>query len=63
MQIKEIDKYLLSEKSNSVFLSEKWLNLFGKELQAFGIFNKNNSLIGGFTMQLEKKFGLINFYS
>jgi len=62
MIIKKIDKLLLSKKSDSVFLSEKWLNLFDDELQAYGIFSKNDVLIGGFTMRLEKKLGFINFY-
>lgn len=62
MQIKEVDIQLLAEKSNSVFLSEKWLMLFGSELLCYGIFNKANQLVGGFTMRLEKKLGFVNFY-
>jgi len=62
MQIKEIDSNILSEKSDSVFLSSKWLNLYGKELKCYGIFNNNDVLVGGFAFKLEKKLGILNFY-
>ena len=62
MQIKEIDSNILSEKSNSVFLSSKWLSLYGKELKCYGIFNKGGALVGGFAFKLEKKLGILNLY-
>ena len=62
MQIRNVDIKILAKKTNSVFLSERWLLLFGNELQCYGIFNKDNQLIGGFTMRLEKIFGFIKFY-
>ncbi len=62
MQIKEIDSNILSEKSDSVFLSSKWLKMYGEELKCYGIYNKGGALIGGFALKLERKLGILNFY-
>ena len=62
MQIKKIEIQDLASKSKSVFLSEKWLSLFGSELQCYGIFNKSNQMIGGFTLKLETIYGFVKFY-
>lgn len=62
MYIKQVEKKLLSEKSNSVFLSENWLNLFDDNLKCFGIFNKDNKITGGFSLYIEKKAGILKYY-
>jgi len=62
MHIKEVTKQLLTEKSSSVFLTENWLNLFDNNLKCFGIFNKDNKIIGGFAMYVEKKAGFLKYY-
>ncbi len=62
MKIKSISKIDISSKANSVFLSQGWLNLFDDRLKCYGIFNKGDQLIGGFTLYVEKKLGAINYY-
>jgi hypothetical protein len=48
----------LAEKYGTVFNSTKWLNIFGDKVQLYGIYDKGDNLIGGFTIYEEKKFGL-----
>ncbi len=55
MVIKRVDINTLSEKANSVFLSEKWLSIYGKGLEPYGIFNGDNQLMGGFTLFRQKR--------
>jgi len=62
MKIKEISKEILSENSNSIFLSIKWLSIFNDALKCYGIYNNEQKIIGGFTLYNEKKIGLITYY-
>lgn len=59
MKIEEINIEILEQFSNSVFVSKKWLEIFSKSIKAYAIYNKNNDIIGGFILYLEKtKFGV-----
>ncbi len=62
MKIKEISKEILSKNSNSIFLSIKWLSIFNNSLKCYGIYNDENKIIGGFTLYIEKKIGVIKYY-
>ncbi len=62
MYIKEVNKELISKETQYVFLSKKWLNLFDDNLKCYGIFNKDNKIIGGFTLYIEHKFRFIKYY-
>jgi hypothetical protein len=42
----------------TIFNSLDWLSVFRERAQAFGIYNKNDELIGGFLLYHERKFGL-----
>jgi lipid II:glycine glycyltransferase (peptidoglycan interpeptide bridge formation enzyme) len=61
MEIKRIELKILAAKAQSVFLSEKWLAIYGKGLEAYGIFDKSGSLTGGFVLCRQKQFG-ISYY-
>jgi len=60
MEIKKVNKIELSEISNSVFLSEKWLDIYDK-VQCVGIFDNNNKIIGGFYYFIQKKI-IFSYY-
>lgn len=62
MEIKNIDIKTISEKSDSIFLSKEWLELYDDNLKCYGIFNKDNKIIGGFTLYIEKKAGFLKYY-
>jgi len=48
----------LAEEYGTIFNSTKWLNIFGDKVQLYGIYDKGDSLIGGFTGYEKRKFGL-----
>ncbi len=62
MKIKAINSKIIAEKSASIFLSEKWLNLYDDRLKCFGIFDKSDKIIGGFAIFIEKKAKFIKYY-
>jgi lipid II:glycine glycyltransferase (peptidoglycan interpeptide bridge formation enzyme) len=62
MEIKKSSIETISMKANSVFLSEAWLSMYGDALEVYGIFNKNNDIIGGFTLFVERKLGFLKYY-
>jgi len=61
MVIKRIDKDKLSEASSSVFLTKKWLDIYGSELETYGIFNGGEQLTGGFVLFKQKR-SMTKFY-
>lgn len=58
MVVKRIESSILSKKATSVFLSEKWLAIYDKGLEAYGIFNGGNEMIGGFSLYRQKRSGI-----
>jgi len=59
--IKNDDVELYQEYVKSygtIFNSLDWLNVFGDRAQAYGIYNRNNELMGGFVLYRERKVGL-----
>lgn len=62
MKIKQINIKKISEKSFSVFSTEKWLNLYGKNLKCYGIFDKSDNIIGGFSLYIQKKAKVLKYY-
>jgi len=62
MEIKRSSIETISRKVSSVFLSEAWLSMYGDALEVYGIFNKNNDIIGGFTLFVERKLGFLKYY-
>ncbi len=51
----------LVKKSGSIFQSSIWLNLYNnrnQKVQRVGIFKKDNILVGGFVLEIRKKYGL-----
>ena len=47
--------------ASSVFLSERWLNIYDSNLEAYGIFNGGDQMIGGFTLYRQKRTGIIYY--
>jgi len=62
MKIQRSNIETVSQIAKSVFLSEAWLNMYGKELEVYAIFDKGNKIIGGFTLYKETKLGVLNYY-
>jgi len=62
VRIENIDIKTISEYSSSVFLTKKWLNLFDNNIECYGIFNKDNRIIGGFSLYVEHKINIIKYY-
>jgi hypothetical protein len=58
MVIKRIDIQVLSEKATSVFLSNKWLGIYDAGLEAYGIYNRAEQIIGGFVLYRQKRSGI-----
>src|ERR1035437_4186833 len=58
MTVRQISKEELTLKTSSVFYSEKWINILGDNTKAYGIFNANEEIIGGFLLSKEKVLGL-----
>ena len=59
---KEIDNYIRSgQELGSVFNSGEWINMYGKNLKIYGIFDKAGLLTGGFQLYQVKKYGM-NYY-
>jgi len=58
MVIKKVGKEVLAGQANSVFLSEKWLSIYDNGLEAYGIFNGDNQMIGGFVLYRQKRHGI-----
>lgn len=64
MQIKKIsDSDLpaydeIAQKYGTVFNTIRWLKMFGGDVQLYGIYDNGKSMFGGFTIYVEKKFGL-----
>src|SRR5581483_5674520 len=53
------DNYLkLIAEAGTVFNLPKWLDIYGKQILAEGIYNDNNDLIGSFFLFEGKKLGL-----
>lgn len=48
----------IAAEHGTIFNSLEWLAIFGDKVQVYGIYNKGNNLIGGFTVYKERKFGL-----
>jgi hypothetical protein len=48
----------LAKKHGTIFNTIDWLKIFGDKAQVFGIYDKGDNLIGGFTIYEERKFGL-----
>ncbi|GAH33099.1 unnamed protein product [marine sediment metagenome] len=51
----------LATKYGTVFNTIDWLKIFGDGARAYGIYDKGDNLIGGFSTYKEKMFGL-SFY-
>ena len=65
MEIKEIkdlngktEYNELAKNYGNIFNTVDWLNLFGDKVKFFGIYEGNKSLIGGFSLYEERRFGL-----
>ena len=58
MVIKRIDINTLSSIADSVFLSNAWLALYDDALEAYGIFNGAEQLMGGFVLYRQKRKGI-----
>jgi len=50
--------FRLSEQANGIFGSEKWLRIYGEELQLVGLYKDEKQLAGGFFYLAAKKAGL-----
>ncbi len=61
MVIKRIDIQTLSEMATSVFLSKKWLDIYDAGLEAYGIYNGGEQMLGGFVLYRQKRSG-ISYY-
>lgn len=53
----EIYESLLTD-SGTIFNEQKWLTLYGNLLEHFGVFDKDNKLIGAFHLYKSIKFGI-----
>lgn len=49
----------LAKKYGTVFNTTNWLKIFGEKAQIYGIYDKGDNLIGGFSTYRARKFGLI----
>ena len=58
MVIKRIDINTLSSIADSVFLSNAWLAIYDDALEAYGIFNGAEQLMGGFVLYRQKRKGI-----
>lgn len=47
----------LAREYGTVFNTIDWLKMFGDKAQVYGIYDKGDNLIGGFSIYKEKKFG------
>ena len=47
-----------ARKHGTIFNSLAWINIFNHKARAYGIYDKGNNLIGGFSIYVEKKYGL-----
>ncbi len=54
---------VLATSYGSIFNTIEWSNLFGNNVQRYGIYNKNGELIGGFILYKENKFGFPVYYN
>lgn len=48
----------LSMTYGTIFNSLNWLSIFGNKVTIYGIYNRGNNLVGGFTAYKERQFGL-----
>lgn len=48
----------LAKEHGTIFNTLEWLDLFGDQIELFGIFDKKDRLIGGFDLYKQRKFGL-----
>src|SRR5208337_289871 len=48
----------LSTAYGSVFDTLQWAELFGKDIKNYGIYDAGDNLIGGFSIFIEKKYGI-----
>lgn len=69
MKIKELNEvdFERYEKiaicNGTVFNRLDWLNIFGKQVQIWGIYDNGDNIIGGFHLYKENKLGLIYYHN
>ncbi len=68
MTIKKIDEhskadfFALQSLKGCLFSKEAWCNIYGDGLELYGIFNKDNKLVGGFHLYKSKKAKFLTHY-